>query len=245
VSAPPAEAAVRRLRSTAAAAAFFAVAVAATSQIGAVELKDLTAMLRARDAEITRLKADYRQRITFTDLDETYSIVASFVYVKPDWLRLDITAPMRQTIVVSSGVLWVDDRGSNTRYRADLVSFTRRNASIFPLILSGSQRYDVADLIRKLGMKVVTEEPEFYVVSTRYARGRTYTDRRVGLRPGEVRFIMWIRKSTLFPERVHMISEKYIVETTLSNYVTEFDPDPSLFVVDVSTDAAVQELEVP
>jgi len=235
---------MRRLSSVVVTAVVLAVSVV-TPPACAVELKDLVAMLRAKDAAIVRLKADYRQLITFTDLDETYSIVASFVYVKPDRLRLDITAPMRQTIIVSSGVLWVDDFTSNTRYRADLKSFARKNPTMFPLIFSGSEKYDVADLVRRLGMKMVTEEPEFYVVSTRYARGKTYTDRTIGLRPGEVRFIMWIRKSTLFPARVHMISEKYIVETVLSNYVTEFEPDPSVFSLDGSTGPVVRELEVP
>lgn len=187
-----------------------------------IEYKDLLEKLKQQDEKIERLKVEYTQLINFINLQEVYELKADFLYVKPDKLKVNIYEPIKQTIVADSKQILVKDVTKNVVYKVDPKKFFEKEVSYLPLIFS-KKNYNVVDFVKKTGLKYVTEEENYYVLSTRYAKGKIYKDKKIGLRPGETRFILWIDKQTLFPVKVNMISEQYIIETEFKNYQTEFE----------------------
>jgi len=204
-----------------------------------LSFQELVKKLEEKDEKISKLKADYIQLINFLDLNETYIIKARFIYVSPKKLRIDIDEPFKQIIVVNDKSIYVKDVLNDTIYYSDSDKYFSKQKNYFPLIFSKNKKYKLSDLVKKTGLKFVNEEENFYVLSTRYAKGKTYKDKKEGLRPKETRFILWINKETLFPEKVNMISEKYVVETILKNYETEFEVDESLFEIEKSSNTKI------
>ncbi|MFQ3675671.1 MAG: outer-membrane lipoprotein carrier protein LolA [Endomicrobiia bacterium] len=199
--------------------------------------------LEKKDATITKIKADYKQTINIVDLNQTYVIDSEFIFVFPDKLRIEITNPFKQSIVVNNKKLFIKNANEDIIYTTNVEKYFSNNINIFPLIFSKDQRYNLSELVKKTGLKFVTEEDNYYVLSTRYAKGKVYKDKKVGLREGETRFIMWIDKQTLFPKKVDMISEKYIIETELKNYSTDFEVEDEYFDIKKSSETKIVELK--
>ncbi|MCS7150896.1 MAG: hypothetical protein NZ928_00720 [Endomicrobia bacterium] len=202
-----------------------------------IEYKELISKLEQQDEKITKLKAEYYQIINFVDLKEVYELKAKFVYRKPDKLKIYIEEPFKQIVLADSNKVLVNDIVNNTIYKFDTAKYFEKNYNYLPLIFSQkgkNKKYTISDFIKKTGLKFVKEEEKYYVLSTRYAKGKTYNDKKVGLRPGETRFILWINKTTLFPEKVNMISEKYVVETEFRNFETEFNDDEMFDIIQSS-----------
>ncbi len=197
-----------------------------------IEYSKLISLLEEKDKSITKLKAEYTQIINFLDLNETYIIESSFIYIRPDKLKIELSSPTRQTIIVDTKTLCIFDHDTNTLYHANTQEYFNKNKNIFPIIFSEGKKYNLSDLAKKVGLKYITEEKDCYVLSTRYIKGKTYKDKKTGLRPNETRFIMWINKETLLPKKISMISEKYVVETELKNWETEFEINEQEFVID-------------
>jgi len=199
--------------------------------------------LEKKDATIAKIKADYKQTIIIVDLNQMYEIDSEFIFVFPDKLRIEITNPFKQSIVVNNRKLLIKNANENIIYVTNVEKYFSDNINIFPLIFSKDQKYNISELVKKTGLKFVNEEEEHYVLSTRYAKGKTYKDKKVGLREGETRFIMWIDKKTLFPKKVDMISEKYIIETELKNYSTDFETNEEFFDIKKSSETKIIELK--
>jgi len=208
-----------------------------------ITFQELIKKLEEKDEKILKLKAEYVQVINFLDLNETYVLKAKFIYISPDKLRVEIEEPFKQIIIVNDKSIYVKDVINDIVYYSDSDKYFSKQKNYFPLIFSKSKKYKLSDLVKKTGLKFVNEEDKFYVLSTRYAKGKTYKDKNVGLRPGETRFILWINKETLFPEKVNMISEKYVVETTLKNYETDFEVDENLFEIEKSSTTHMLKLD--
>lgn len=207
--------------------------------ISGIEYKELINKLKEQDEKITKLKAEYYQLINFVDLKEVYELKAKFIYQKPDKIKICVEEPVKQIILADKDKILVKDLLNNIIYKFDTRKYFEKNQNYLPLIFSPKDRkYTITDFIKKTGLKFVTEEDNYYVLSTRYAKGKTYSDKKIGLRPGEVRFILWIDKQTLFPKKVNMISEKYIVETEFKNFETEFDTE-GVFDIEQSADTKV------
>lgn len=218
---------------------FVTILVLLSTYIYGIEYKELIEKLKQQDENITKLRAEYYQLINFVDLKEVYELKARFVYQKPDNLKLYIDEPVKQVILVDKDKILVKDVVNNIIYKFNTQKYFEKHQNYLPLIFSRKNRkYTVTDFIKKTGLKFVTEEDEYYVLSTRYAKGKTYSDKKIGLRPGETRFILWIDKVTLFPKKVNMISEKYIVETEFKNFETDFDLDEK-FEIEQSTDTKI------
>lgn len=218
---------------------FVTILVLLSTYIYGIEYKELIEKLKQQDENITKLRAEYYQLINFVDLKEVYELKARFVYQKPDNLKLYIDEPVKQVILVDKDKILVKDVVNNIIYKFNTQKYFEKHQNYLPLIFSRKNRkYTVTDFIKKTGLKFVTEEDEYYVLSTRYAKGKTYSDKKIGLRPGETRFILWIDKVTLLPKKVNMISEKYIVETEFKNFETDFDLDEK-FEIEQSTDTKI------
>jgi outer membrane lipoprotein-sorting protein len=198
--------------------------------------------LEKKDATITKIKEDYKQVITMDDLEQTYVIDSEFIFLFPDKLRIEIKSPFRQSIVVNNKKLFMKNANEDIIYATNIEKYLSKNINVFPLIFSKEQRYNLSELVKKTGLKFVNEEDKYYVLSTRYAKGKVYKDKKIGLRDGETRFIMWIDKETLYPKKVDMISEKYVIETELNNYSTDFDIEEKYFDIDKSSSTKIIEL---
>jgi len=201
-----------------------------------IEYKELIDKLQQLDQQMTKLRSEYTQLINFVDLNETYELKAKFVFVKPDKIKVEVYEPIKQIVVANSNKIEVKDTINDIIYKFNPKKYFEKEYSYLPLLFSrsyGSKNYTIVDFIKKTGLKFVTEEKNYYVLSTRYAQGKVYTDKKIGLRPGETRFILWINKETLFPEKLSMISEKYIVETEFKNYETELEKSTNTKIVDV------------
>lgn len=111
------------------------------------------------------------------------------------------------------------------------------------MIFSKEKKYDLSNLIKRTGLKYVTEEEKYYVLSTRYAKGKVYKNKEVGLRESEMRVILWIDKETLFPVKVNMISAKYIIETEFKNFEVNFDINEDVFTIEKTTTTKIVELK--
>ncbi len=211
-----------------------------------IEYKELIDKLQQLDQQMTKLRSEYTQLINFVDLNETYELKAKFVFVKPDKIKVEVYEPIKQIVVANSNKIEVKDTINDIIYKFNPKKYFEKEYSYLPLLFSrsyGSKNYTIVDFIKKTGLKFVTEEKNYYVLSTRYAQGKVYTDKKIGLRPGETRFILWINKETLFPEKLSMISEKYIVETEFKNYETEFDVSSTEFELEKSTNTKIVDVK--
>lgn len=205
-----------------------------------IEYKDLIEKLKQQDEKIEKLKVEYTQLINFLDLKEVYELKADFVFLKPDKIKVNIYEPFQQIIVVDKNKILIKDVNQNVVYKFNPKKFFEKEFNYLPLIFS-KRNYTVVDFIKKTGLKYVTENENCYVLSTRYAKGKVYTDKKIGLRPGEIRFLLWIDKQTLYPTKVSMISEKYIIETEFKNYQTEFEiKDTEFEILDSSTTQVIE-----
>lgn len=209
-------------------------------QLKAIDFNELINKIQQQDEKIQKIKAEYYQTINIIDLNETYFLKADFVFLKPDKLKVNVYEPIQQIIVADSKKICVKNINENTVYRFDTKKYFDKEYSYLPLIFSKKdKKYSISDFIKKTGLKFVTEEEKYYILSTRYAKGKVYADKKIGLRPGETRFIMWINKETMFPEKVSMLSEKYIIETEFKNYQTEFEISPTEFEIQTNENTKV------
>ncbi len=219
------------------------ITILSVNFIHAIKFDTLISDLEKKDLSITKIKAQYRQFINIVDLEEIYTIESEFIYMFPDQLRLEIKEPFQQIIVVKGNNLYLKNKNENIIYSTLLDKYIKQNTNIFPLIFSKEQRYNLSEVVKKIGLKYVNEEEKYYVLSTRYAKGKVYKDKKVGLRPGEIRFIMWINKESLFPEKVSMISEKYIIDTELFGFETDFEVLEDMFVIKKNSETKIIELK--
>ncbi|MCX7956350.1 MAG: outer-membrane lipoprotein carrier protein LolA [Endomicrobia bacterium] len=209
-----------------------------------VDLKGLIERIYEKEKQINTIKADYTQTINFVDLKEIYEIKAGFLFVKPDKVRIDVIVPLRQTIVADSNSIKVKDNITNVIYDFNSKKYFEKNHNYLPLIFSNkNMKYTITDFIKKTGLKFVTEEDKYYVLSSRYFKGKMPTDKDKGLKPGETRFMLWVDKETLFPRKVSMVSEKYIVDTEFDNFEINFAADRIDFEIEKTTDTKIIKVE--
>jgi outer membrane lipoprotein-sorting protein len=163
-----------------------------------IEYKELIEKLAEVDQKIEKIKAEYIQLINFVDLNEVYELKAKFIFVKPDKLKVEVYEPVKQIIVVDSKRIEVKDVNNDIIYKFDPKKYFEKEYKYLPLLFSktysSSKKYTIVDFIKKTGLKFVAEEKDYYVLSTRMAKGKVYTDKKIGLRPGETRVILWIKK---------------------------------------------------
>lgn len=206
--------------------------------------KELIEKIQQQDKKIEKIKANYTQLVNLVELKEEYILKATFIYKRPNKLKVYVYEPFQQIIVAYNNKIYVKDILSNTIYKFSVKKYFEKNYSYLPSIFSNkSGDYSITDFIEKVGLKFVTEEPNYYVLSTRYAKGKVYTDKKIGLRPGETRFILWLNKETLFPEKVNMISEQYIIETQFSNFQTDFEISDEEFEIEKDTNTKFVEIK--
>lgn len=205
--------------------------------------KELVKKLEEKDNEIKKLKADYVQLIHFLDLNETYVLNARFLYVYPEKLRVDIESPFQQIIIVDSKKLVARDISNDIIYYADTEKYFKEQQNYFPFIFSKTKKYKLSDFVKKANLKLVKEEEKFYVLSSRYVGGKSYSGDKKGLEKNETRLMLWICKETLFPKKVNMISEKYVIETEFNNYEIEFDVNENLFEIEKTSNTKIIEIK--
>jgi outer membrane lipoprotein-sorting protein len=212
-----------------------------------IEYKELIEKLAEVDQKIEKIKSEYTQLINFVDLNEVYELKAKFIFVKPDKLKVEVYEPIKQIIVADSNRIEVKDVNNDIIYKFSTKKYFEKEYQYLPLlfsnIYSSSKKYTIVDFIKKTGLKFVAEEKDCYVLSTRMAKGKVYTDKKIGLRPGETRVILWIKKDTLYPEKISLISEKYIIETEFKNYETNFDITSTEFELEKTTSTKIVNVE--
>jgi outer membrane lipoprotein-sorting protein len=212
-----------------------------------IEYKELIEKLAEVDQKIEKIKAEYTQLINFVDLNEVYELKAKFIFVKPDKLKVEVYEPVKQIIVADSKRIEVKDVNNDIIYKFDPKKYFEKEYQYLPLLFSktysSSKKYTIVDFIKKTGLKFVAEEKDYYVLSTRMAKGKVYTDKKIGLRPGETRVILWIKKDTLYPKKLSLISEKYIIETEFKNYETNFDITSTEFELEKTTNTKIVNVE--
>jgi outer membrane lipoprotein-sorting protein len=212
-----------------------------------IEYKELIEKLAEVDQKIEKIKSEYTQLINFVDLNEVYELKAKFIFVKPDKLKVEVYEPIKQIIVADSNRIEVKDVNNDIIYKFGSKKYFEKEYQYLPLlfsnIYSSSKKYTIVDFIKKTGLKFVAEEKDYYVLSTRMAKGKVYTDKKIGLRPGETRVILWIKKDTLYPEKLSLISEKYIIETEFKNYETNFDITFTEFELEKTTSTKIVNVE--
>jgi len=212
-----------------------------------IEYKELIEKLAEVDQKIEKIKSEYTQLINFVDLNEVYELKAKFIFVKPDKLKVEVYEPIKQIIVADSKRIEVKDVNNDIIYKFSTKKYFEKEYQYLPLlfsnIYSSSKKYPIVDFIKKTGLKFVAEEKDYYVLSTRMAKGKVYTDKKIGLRPGETRVILWIKKDTLYPEKLSLISEKYIIETEFKNYETNFDITSTEFELEKTTSTKIVNVE--
>jgi outer membrane lipoprotein-sorting protein len=212
-----------------------------------IEYKELIKKLAEVDQKIEKIKSEYTQLINFVDLNEVYELKAKFIFVKPDKLKVEVYEPIKQIIVADSKRIEVKDVNNDIIYKFSTKKYFEKGYQYLPLLFSNiygsSKKYTIVDFIKKTGLKFVAEEKDYYVLSTRMAKGKVYTDKKIGLRPGETRVILWIKKDTLYPEKLSLISEKYIIETEFKNYETNFDITSTEFELEKTTSTKIVNVE--
>ncbi len=209
-----------------------------------IEYKELIEKIQQQDQNIKKIKAEYTQLVNLIELKEEYILKATFIYKKPNKLKVYVHEPFQQIIVADNDKIYVKDILTNTVYKFSVKKYFEKNYRYLPSIFSNKTGdYSISDFIKKVGLKFVTEEPNYYVLSTRYAKGKVYTDKKIGLRPGETRFILWLQKDTLFPEKVNMISEQYIIETQFNNFQTNFEISDEEFEIEKDTNTKFIEIK--
>ncbi|MCX7910515.1 MAG: outer-membrane lipoprotein carrier protein LolA [Endomicrobia bacterium] len=208
-----------------------------------IELKDLIEKIKQKESQINSIKANYSQIINFVDLNEVYEIKADFLYVRPDKVKVEIYSPIRQIIVADSNVIYVKDILNDIIYKFNSKRYFEKEHNYLPLIFSKkNMKYTVVDFIKKTGLKLVAEEEKYYVLSTKYSN-KLHSKNRSTLLPKETKFVMWLDKDTLFPRKISMVSEKYIVETELQNYEVNFEYLESEFEIEKSTNTKIIEIK--
>lgn len=208
-----------------------------------IELKDLIEKIKQKESQINSIKANYSQIINFVDLNEVYEIKADFLYVRPDKVKIELYSPIRQIIVADSNVIYVKDILNDIIYKFNSKRYFEKEHNYLPLIFSKkNMKYTVVDFIKKTGLKLVAEEEKHYVLSTKYSN-KLHSKNRSTLLPKETKFVMWLDKDTLFPRKISMVSEKYIVETDLQNYEVNFEYLESEFKIEKSTNTKIIEIK--
>ncbi|MCS7231495.1 MAG: outer-membrane lipoprotein carrier protein LolA [Elusimicrobiota bacterium] len=208
-----------------------------------IELKDLIEKIKQKESQINSIKANYSQIINFVDLNEVYEIKADFLYVRPDKVKIELYSPIRQIIVADSNVIYVKDILNDIIYKFNSKRYFEKEHNYLPLIFSKkNMKYTVVDFIKKTGLKLVAEEEKYYVLSTKYSN-KLHSKNRSTLLPKETKFVMWLDKDTLFPRKISMVSEKYIVETDLQNYEVNFEYLESEFEIEKSTNTKIIEIK--
>ncbi len=205
--------------------------------------KELIKKLEDKDKEIIKLKANYMQLIHFLDLNETYILKANFIYEYPEKLRIDIKYPFEQIIVVNNKKLLAKDVLNDVIYYTDAEKYFEKQQNYFPLIFSKTRKYMLADFVKKTGLKFIKEEEKYYVLSSRYKKDKKYTGYEKELQKDEIRLMLWLNKENFLPEKVNMVSEKYVIETEFNNYETEFDIANELFEIEKTSNTKIIEIK--
>ncbi|MFN3551125.1 MAG: LolA family protein [Endomicrobiia bacterium] len=213
------------------------------SWLFSLTFKELIKKLEDNDNKIKKLKAEYVQLIHFLDLNETYVLKAKFIYEYPEKLRIDIQSPFKQIIVVNDKKLFAKDVLNDVIYYTDTEKYFEKQKNYFPLIFSKTRRYNLADFVKKTGLRFIKEENKYYVLSSRYLKGKKYTGDEKGFKKDEVRLMLWLDKEKLLPEKVNMVSEKYVIETEFSNYETEFEITDALFEIEKTSNTKIIEIK--
>lgn len=198
-----------------------------------IELKELIEKIKQKESEIENIKAKYTQIINFVELKEMYEIKASFLYMRPDNLKIEIFSPVRQCIIANSKNIYVKDLVNDVVYEFDTARYFEKEHNYLPLIFSRkNMKYTIVDFMKKVGIKFVVEEENYYVLSN-----------TTGKKKQNMRFVMWLEKDTLLPRKITMFSEKYIVETELSDYEINKEYSLSEFEIEKSTQTKVIKIQ--
>ncbi len=208
-----------------------------------IEYKELIEKIQQQEQKIEKIKSDYIQLVNLVELKEEYILKASFIYKRPNKIKVYVYEPFRQIIIADNQEIYVKDIDTDTIYKFSTRKYFEGYNYLPSIFSNKSGNYSITDFIKKTGLKFVTEEKNYYVLSTRYAKGKVYTDKKIGLRPGETRFILWLNKETLFPEKVNMISEQYIIETQFTNFQTDFEISDNEFEIEKTTSTKIIEVK--
>lgn len=202
-----------------------------------IEFKELIEKIRQKEAEIENIKANYTQIMNFVDLKEVYEIKASFLYMRPDNLKIEIFSPVKQQLVANSRNIYVKDLINDVIYEFNTNKYFEKESSYLPLIFSKkNMKYTIVDFVKRVGLKFVVEEQNYYVLSTKYPSEKNKKSK-------DTRFVMWLQKDTLLPKKITMVSEKYIVETELSDYEINSECSLSEFEIEKSTQTKIIKIQ--
>lgn len=202
-----------------------------------IELRELIEKIKQKESEIENIKVSYTQTINFVELKEVYEIKARFLYMRPDNLKIEILSPIKQTVVANSKNIYVKDLMNDIVYEFNSNKYFEKEHNYLPLIFSKkNMKYTVVDFVKKVGLRFVAEEQNYYVLSTKPLGSEKK-------RPRETRFVMWIEKDTLLPKKITMVSEKYIVETQLFDYEINKEYSLSEFEIEKSTQTKVIKIQ--
>ncbi|MBI4351517.1 MAG: outer membrane lipoprotein carrier protein LolA [Elusimicrobia bacterium] len=91
--------------------------------------------LKAWDAKLETLKADFTQEVNFTEAGLKQSIQGSLRYVKPNLLRIEHTRPASQLVVTDKTDIWIYKPADNQAVRTSWDAWRRTQDQNFSGIL--------------------------------------------------------------------------------------------------------------
>ena len=91
--------------------------------------------LKAWDAKLETLKADFTQEVNFTEAGLKQSVEGSLRYVKPNLLRIEHAKPSRQIVVTDKTDIWIYKPADNQVVRTAWDSWRRTQDQNFSGIL--------------------------------------------------------------------------------------------------------------
>ncbi|MEN3013384.1 MAG: outer-membrane lipoprotein carrier protein LolA [Endomicrobiia bacterium] len=201
-----------------------------------IEFKQLIEKIKQKENQIETIKMHYTQVINFVDLKETYEIKAKFLYARPDKIKIEISAPIKQIVVADSDMIYVKDLTNDIIYQFNSKKYFEKEHNYLPLIFSKkNMRYEVTEFLKKMGVKLIKEENKYYVLSTKFEKKNDNVTK-------QTRFVIWINKETLFPEKIYMTSPKYIIETEFSSYEVNFEYSLEDFEIEKTTNTKIVEI---
>ena len=140
---PCAQAKPAASRDKAAAAAAFATSTAP------VTAADVVSRFETIDAQLSSLKARYRQSVTLEASGTVQAIEGRLSFLKPDHLRVEHSKTEKQTVVSDGKTIWVHRHSSNQVIQSDLADWKKADPLIHSLLDFGgyaslAKRYEVS-----------------------------------------------------------------------------------------------------
>ena len=170
--------------------------------------------LKAWDAKLETLKADFTQEVNFKEAGLKQSVEGSLQYVKPNYLRIEHLKPARQLVVTDKNDIWIYKADDKQVVRTTWEAWRRTQDQNFSGILDFGNYASLAE------KNAVTVEGEKNGVVTVVFTPRTGTGYTLKLR---------LSTTDYFPVEAELNVEDTVITTHLINTEKNGSIDKAVF----------------